>query len=327
MRAFRSIHTLFFITWFLLFASCDDQDTVGEIYLEGEPIEGIEIFVPLALYGKDPLMPKISPDGKKLLFSAPASLPEWEGLWVMDLQTQEKTLLHQEGRYGDWSPDSEWIAFNIQTQIYRIRKDGTDFIQLTSAGRNFLADWGPDGERLVINGSEFATIIDVRGNTIQFLEGAGGMPDWKNDGTAIVGFKGYSATSIWKKLTVFDLNLNKVTQILNAAFEEDNRHPRSSPDDSKIAFQNTKGIWVMNQDAQELKRIIPNHLTNNAYPGTIKLYSSTPSWHPDGEHIIYEHFEINRTKRYPDETRVEGVVKFYKVNVDSAISISNLYSN
>jgi Tol biopolymer transport system component len=306
------------------FNYCSDDDEVKEIYLEGEPIEGIEIFFPLALYGQDLLMPKISPDGKKLLFSATASLPEWEGLWVMDLQTQQRTLLHQEGRNGDWAPDGEWIAFNIGAQIYKIRQDGTDFIQLTFDGRNFLADWAPDGEQLVIQGTEHATIIDISGKVIQFLEGAGGMPDWKNDGNAIIGFKGYSSTSIWKKLTVFDLNLNKVTQILDAAVEEDNRRPRSSSDDSKIAFQNTKGIWVMNQDGKALKRIIPNHLTNNAYRGTIKLYSSTPSWHPDGEHIIYEHFEITRTKRYPNETHVEGVIKFYKVNVNEAVAFSNL---
>ncbi len=239
----------------------------------------------------------------------------------MDLETQEKSLLHPDGRYGDWSPDGEWIAFNIGTQIYKIKKDGSELTQLTFEGRNFSSDWSPDGERLAITNSlsGITLILASDGKVIQSLHGAGGVTDWNADGTATNGVR----VDDWAKFLIYDLNLNTVTQELDASPGEDNRDPKYSPDGSRIVFQNPRGIWVMNANGKDLRRIIPSHLYWNYRP---EIYSAYPSWHPDGKHIIYEHFEITRSKRFSDETHVEGYLRFFKVNVDSALKISNLYS-
>lgn len=307
----------------LLFAACDDSDDVREIYLEGEPVAGIEISFPMGFFDQEPLMPKVSPDGKTLLFTGPESLPDWKGLWVMDLETQQKTLLNQSGRLGDWSPDGEWIVFNIGTQVYKTKRDGSELTQLTFDGRNFFPDWSPDGESIVISGQAFTTIINVEGDIIQFLDGAGGMPDWKANSKSIIGFKGFSSTSIWKQLTVYDLNQDKVIQVLDAAKGQDNRYPRASPDGSKIAFWNVTGIYIGSDDGLELKRIIPSHL-NSTYHGKKKIYCNSPSWYPDGNHIVYDNFQITDYTHTSQGTQVAGVIRFYKVNVSEALAGSNL---
>lgn len=259
MKKEKHILLLILLPLVSMFNGCRD-DEIKEVYLEGDPIPGIEIPFPLDYYSGEPLMPKISPDGKKLLFTGPVELAEWKGLWIMDLDTQQKTLLHLNGRNGDWAPDSEWIVFNSGPQIFKMKIDGTQLTQLTSQGRNFFPDWSPDGERIVFSGDTSIVTMDENGGVINYLHGAGGMPDWKVDCSAIIGFKGFSSTSIWKKLTVYDIILDKVTQIFNAATDEDNRYPRYSPDSKNIAFKNSKGIWIMDVNGEKLKRIIPNHL-------------------------------------------------------------------
>lgn len=324
MRITASVFMILFPAVLLLLHGCLWDDTVQEIYFEGEPIPGIEIFFPLGFYDAEPLMPKISPDGKKLLFTGPAALPEWKGLWVMDLKTQEKTLLHPNGSLGDWAPDSEWIVFNIGTQIYKIRINGAGLTQLTFEGRNFLPDWNPVGDSIAFSGDTHVTIINLNGDIIKLLEGAGGFPDWNSGGTNVIGFKGFSSTSIWKKLTVYDLTMNKVTDILDAATNQDNRFPKYSPNDEWITFQNDGGICIMNTDNSIVKRIIPSQLHGGQHRDNPKIYSAYPSWHPDGEHIIYEHFEITLSKRAIDATHVEGHIRFYKVNASDALAVSNL---
>lgn len=307
---------------FYLLPSCD-EDEVSEIYLEGEPIPGIEIFFPMGFYDAEPLMPKISPDGKKLLFSGPASLPEWKGLWVMDLESQTKTLLHPSGRYGDWAPTSDSVVFNIGSDIFKMSINDSEVIQITFDGGNFLADWGSK-DFIVVNAPTCTTIINTSGEVIQCLEGAGGFPDCNLSFSNVIGVKGYSSTSIWKRITVYNLELNMIVDTLDAAINEDNRYPRISPDDKFITFRNDKGIFLMISNGDRLGKILPNHLYNSSHNNKIMLYSNTPSWHPDGKRIVYEHFLINRSNRVDDQLLVEGTISFYMVDADSAMALSNL---
>jgi hypothetical protein len=42
----------------------------------------------------------------------------------------------------------------------------------------------------------------------------------------------------------------------------------------------------MDVNGEGLKRIIPTHLYNPDHKGRKDLYTNTPSWQPDGQHII-----------------------------------------
>jgi TolB protein len=113
------------------------------------------------LTGPGPDNPAWSPDGRTIAYRA--GFPEV--IWLMDADGGNKRQLTKfRGlRGGDgcptWSPNSRWLAFNRQhsprgtvyTDIYKIRRDGTGFRQLTDhrGYSNAMPDWSPDGTRIV----------------------------------------------------------------------------------------------------------------------------------------------------------------------------------
>lgn len=322
----------------LLLAGCDENE-VSEIYLEGEPIPGIEIFFPMGFYDAEPLMPKISPDGKKILFSGPASLPEWKGLWVMDLESQAKTLLHPSGRYGDWAPSSDSVVFNIDSEIFKININGSGLSQLTFPievqiggltynSSSFFADWG-------IHGISYYLSIDYRTGEdgVRVISNLGeelvvkikmGEPDWHPVQNKIIGIRGISSTSSETIFPIYNLDNGNFEDTLAAIDNQLNQFPRFSPSENSISFFNSSGIFLLDQNTLLLKRILPNHLYNSNFNGSPQLYTAFPSWHPDGKRIVYEHFLINKSNRVDDQLLVEGTISFYMVDADTAMALSNL---
>lgn len=80
-------------------------------------------------------------------------------LWVIDLQTKKEIRLtdlenHAEG--DSFSPDGEWIVFHMkvageeQTDIYKIRRDGSELQRLTNTKEAVEADpvFSNDGEKI-----------------------------------------------------------------------------------------------------------------------------------------------------------------------------------
>ena len=336
----KNFFTLFLVPFLMLFTSCHEDIDLADRqqYLEGEPIEGIEFFFPLGFYSASDMTPKISPDGMSIAYNVPFANDDAQpGLYVMDFTTQEKQLLHHSGYNADWSPDSKWIAFNTYPQIYKIKTTRDSLTQLTFEGSNFSPDWSPDGKLIAFNQSiqeieipAGTWVMNQNGDKKTHLINITASPDWYPSGKKIISYKGISATSIETRFFVYDFETGKET-ILSVNQEESNQNPQVSPDGNRIVFWNTQGIWIMDADGKSSpKRIIPNHLYNSKYNGDLRLWVTSPSWHPDGEHIIYEHFKITRYDKpepgeiTPDGTLVEGYITFYKVNVDSALAISNL---
>jgi Tol biopolymer transport system component len=143
-----------------------------------------------------------SPDGEWLLF-----LAGWKGpLHRMRADGSAITLLaaDEEIYHASWSPDGAWIAYETtrdgRRQIYRIRPDGGDPLQLTAiagADNDSLA-WSPDGRWLAFRSlrqigvdersgrQRFeSAIYRVRpdGSELALISGAGDhQPSWSPDG-------------------------------------------------------------------------------------------------------------------------------------------------
>ena len=298
-----------------------------QIYLEGKPIPGTEMHFPQNvnvdkyLYGGEALLPKVSPDGTKLMYSGDILLGS-KGLWVMDLTSKQKTLIINDGMNGDWGPDSQWIYFKrYDLQIYKARIDGTAFEQLTSSGTNLYPVCDFNGNRLLytseVVGNYGVSMIATNGSNGKLIvPNLGNIPAWYPDQEKFFVFTGQTYDTVGTVLSSFNITWKYGPGISSI-----------SPHDSRIVINTISGIYIINPDGTGLKRILPNHLYNNDYHGPIKLWAQNASWHPDGKHIVYEHLAIDQAVETNDGLYIKGTMSFYKVNADSAIMVSNLELN
>lgn len=320
------IRRYYYIVLLVLLSSChyDDTHVVPEIYSEGQQIPGTAMHFPqgqnteVALYNGSALLPKISPDGTKLLYTGDLTLGN-RGLWVMDLETQQKKLIITDGIHADWGPDSEWIYFNLlDLQIYKARIDGTVIQQLTFEGSNLYPVCSSDGNFILYHNADIkdygVLMINAQGTRQKLIvANLGYFPAWfpNQEKFFVANGQSYDTAGI----LVNDASIK---------FRQGPGISSISPLDNRIVISTLNGIYIANPDGSLLKRIIPNHLYNNYYNGPLKLWAQNASWHPDGEHIIYEHFAIDKAIQTSDGLHIKGTMSFYKVNVDSAIMVSNL---
>jgi len=111
----------------------------------------------------------VSPDGRKLVFSATGK----DGLWIRDFSTLDwRRLPGTEGALGPfWSPDSRYVAFDVQNQIMKINVAG-----------------GPP-----------QTLCTVPGTAANPAMTSAGSGDWNRDGVIIFGSSGTnSGGPLWK---------------------------------------------------------------------------------------------------------------------------------
>ena len=93
----------------------------------------------------------ISPDGKKLVFTATAGAGKWQ-LWVRPIDsTDAQALPGTEGAIEPfWSPDSRSIAFGSQGKLSRVDLSGGTSQILCDAGRLTGGSWGTKGVILFV---------------------------------------------------------------------------------------------------------------------------------------------------------------------------------
>jgi len=200
-----------------------------------------------------------SPDGQWIIFYSGETLPN--GLPIQNLyligaddECGPGTLL-TEGRFADWSPVGQKIAFDRGRlgvrDIYVKYMDGTE-VNVTNnpQARNTRASWSPDGKQIAFargprEGTEDVYVINEDGSgLIQLTFGAQG-----------------------------------------------NNGPRFSPDGRKIAFQSTRDgncppppfapndcaeVYVMNADGTDQTRLT-DHVGTDGFP----------NWSPNGQKIVF----------------------------------------
>lgn len=225
------------------------------------------------------------------------------------------------------SPDGKLVAF------FSDRKDYTDIFILSVEDKKIVTriasqdqsihiesfhpfhsgiTWSPDGTRLLLvtkmRGKEYLSIFDIKKKKqvekIPIPLETVFSPDWSPDGRSVV----FSAIQTGQTdIYLYEFETKKLKRL--TADKSCDRHPRFSPDGTRIAFDSNHGkdplslryfkratydIYVIRRDGSGARRLTMNPFDDQS-----------PTWSPDGHRII---FTSNRN----------GFENLYTLMVDSA---------
>jgi Tol biopolymer transport system component len=221
----------------------------------------------------DKSFPAWSPDGKKLLYSAPSGGRTLGiDIWMLDLEAPETPAVNLSQHQGEdtqaaWSPDGNSIAFtnrgangNDLRQLYLMNADGSNIQRLSLEFQEFSPTWSPDQLYLayVISASShyimyLRTAVDGYASPVKFdtqevlgRQGDVADPAWSPDGDLIayVRMEGASRNIF---LTRFSDRGSRNISITQTGRDTE---PAFSDDGQWIAFTSgrdgSKDIFVMN---------------------------------------------------------------------------------
>jgi serine/threonine-protein kinase len=195
--------------------------------------------------------PQFLPGGEQILFTAHSSQSDFDGarIEVLDLDSQERRVIHEGGTYGRYVDSGHLVYFN----------QGTLFAMPF------------DLDRLEATGSAAPVIQEVGGS----VEG-GAYYDVSENGELV--FTASSAVSSSELRPVWVTRDGQIEPIFGE--ERDFRNPRLSPDGRFLAvgirLDGNTDIWVY-----DLERDVPTRLTFDEADDDI------PVWSPDGQFIVF----------------------------------------
>ena len=229
-----------------------------------------------------------SPDGKQLalVMLVVGGTSPYAGLDVLTLSTRRFTHLATRQSCGlpltsgvDWSPDGRWIAITCDSsKIMLIRPTGAGE-RVVSTGLTNVGSpsWSPDGRRLVFSARPVdhsaIYVIDVDGSHRRLLA-RGRAPAWSPN-SSLIAYRGATHGGSCGGLRLVDADTGRDASPPSAANPCHQFGPRQaeapewSPDGTEIAVGSTSGVYVINADGTDLRRINSN-----------SPYSGRPAWRP-----------------------------------------------
>ena len=259
-------------------------------------------FTQLTTTDGDKSDPSWSPDGTKLLFTAPSTqfaqngTPFAKDIWVLDLTQANPTPVDLTNKAGDdieasWEPNGKKIAWTSYyrddrlPQLFLMDPDGKEQTRLSERFAEHSPTWTPDGSYLmyVMDYQGFNVLAmrdvwsvykDIRNFDRTSDAGRLGLatePKISADGSTIVYTRttGVDTTNIYT--AVFNDRGSTITQITDSG--KDN-YACWSPDGKWILFASSRDesseIYIVGADGQNL-----TNLTNYASEDT------QPAWQPE----------------------------------------------
>lgn len=163
--------------------------------------------------------PNWSPDGTKLVYDS-NEVP-YAHMYILDLATgTSKRLLNTPGNEGapKWSPDGSKIIYMNDNEgyfnLFTVKPDGSDIVQITDFGQDDRPNWSRDGKKITFRRQTFASsffsgsqvfVADADGkNAVQLTNNnaANDWPAFSPDGKWIVYAITWSAENYLQILPV-----------------------------------------------------------------------------------------------------------------------------
>ena len=196
-----------------------------------------------------------SPDGTKIAYSK-TGLKSYR-VWAVDEDGSSSQALADIGGYPVWSPDGNTIAYTDSngTSIWLTDAYSPDHRQLAEGGRDPV--WSPDSSTIVYtdSGGRGIWVMDADGTNHRRLSRKGWGPVWSGDSRQIA-----YRTGTWNY------------------------------DPGDEGYQFVGGVWVMDADGTNQRRITPTLGTGDAgrawtaNPGAL---GNGPDWAPDHTKVAY----------------------------------------
>jgi hypothetical protein len=213
----------------------------------------------------------------------------WD-IYIMEIGGEPEALTQDpaDESFPAWAPDGENLAFvsnrDGNREIYRIRPDGTEMINLTShSDEDWTPAWSPDGQEIAFasmrDGNWEIYVMNSDGSFQTRLthdEASDFSPAWSPDGNKIAFVSNRDEN--WE---VYVMNRDGSAQIRLTDNEATDISPAWTPDGSRIAFESYRDgdmeIYLMNPDGSGKM-----NLTND-----VGADDHGPSWAPDGASLLY----------------------------------------
>jgi len=208
------------------------------------------------------------------------------GMNVSDNIRQQITTLPGFTNFPVWSPGGDRILFvsmGAETSDLMVVDTATGDISTVFAGNGNPADWGPDGERILVTagideGGRGLYIVDLRdGGAARVDTGSSGdaYARWSPAGDAVTYESGRDGNPeiYWSSLETGETRRLTENEFLD-------EWPSFSPDGSRIAWasgsEEDKNLWIMRADGTDKQQVTTGLMFGDAFP----------EWSPDGRRIL-----------------------------------------
>lgn len=187
--------------------------------------------------------------------------------------------------------DSDWLAFTCvpadqnSTEIYKMRSDGTNLLQLThNRFAESLPAWSPNGEQIAFVSAQWVQLSNILIDSVVYRMDADGNnvdrvpnfslpsinPVWSPDGEWIAFVSGDTTPELYK----MRVDGSEVTSLTLGLYVSGLAW---SPDGEWIAFvSHNNTLYRIRPDGSDLELVT-----------TTDRYIFSPAWSPDGEWIMF----------------------------------------